>query len=62
MTYPLVRYLACLDPREMLTAKRDRNVKRLTGCLDILVEAKKLDPSSCDHVISQYDTLIKDIN
>jgi hypothetical protein len=55
LKYPLVRYMSCLDPREM-SKDKETSVNRMKHVLKILNDAGRIKGglSTCDDVIRQY--------
>lgn len=52
VTYPLVRNLVCLDPRQIADVnKKEGNAQKMTRILHMLVECNRLKEVKCDQVL-----------
>lgn len=58
--YPIVRYVSCLDPREMAKSP-DSCKKRLERLLLKLVELKRIEERDCDGIKREYNTFLIEV-
>lgn len=59
ITYPLVRLLSWMDPRQIAKSdEREFNLKKMKRTLHIMVEAKRVQESVCDHIITEFSRLL----